>query len=108
MEYLLFIPTYRIKIFNCCFLVFLQKEHNVTQWEIHFQSGLPWMNGSFPTYTVKTQADHKPNGKSAQAKDSSWDKLEGIRETEITKDSTLEQNKDYFLGHRAKGFLSLP
>ena len=66
------------------------------------------MNGSFPTYTVKTQADHKPNGKSAQAKDSSWDKLEGIRETEITKDSTLEQNKDYFLGHRAKGFLSLP
>lgn len=103
-KYLLFIPTCRIKIFKWCFLVFLQKDHNIIQWEIRFQFGLLSEDGS--VHCQSTECHRR--GKSAQTKDSYWDMHRGIRETKITKNYILEQNKDYFLGHTAKGFSSLP
>lgn len=46
---------------------------------------------------LEVQVECKHRGKSAQVRDSCWNKTEGIRE--ITKNSILEQNKDYFIGH---------
>lgn len=58
------------KILNCCFLVILWKDHNIAQWEIHFQFGRYSRNGSFSMSVAKAQAEGKHRGKSAEAKDS--------------------------------------